>query len=117
MPGHVKKTEGPDPCPDQWLIVSDELKVKLKSKPYDPKKSCWVPDKATGGYFEGLIESLDGEKATVKILQSGEVSILYIFTVVLDLILHATRISRKNGANLLIYFKSVILWANFELKA
>jgi len=72
MPGHVKKTEGPDPCPDQWLIVSDELKVKLKSKPYDPKKSCWVPDKATGGYFEGLIESLDGEKATVKILQSGE---------------------------------------------
>ena len=76
MPGHVKKTEGPDPCPDQWLIVSDELKVKLKSKPYDPKKSCWVPDKATGGYFEGLIESLDGEKATVKILQSGEVSIL-----------------------------------------
>jgi len=54
------------------LIVSDELKVKLKSKPYDPKKSCWVPDKATGGYFEGLIESLDGEKATVKILQSGE---------------------------------------------
>merc|ERR1712036_174878 len=68
MPGHVKKTEGPDPCPDQWLIVSDELKVKLKSKPYDPKKSVWVPDKATGGYDEGLIESIDGEKVTVKIL-------------------------------------------------
>ena len=29
MPGHVKKTEGPDPCPDQWLMVSDELKVCL----------------------------------------------------------------------------------------
>jgi len=68
MPGHVKKTEGPDPCPDQWLMVSDELKVKLKSKPYDPKKSCWVPDKATGGYDEGLIEAIDGEKITVKIL-------------------------------------------------
>merc|ERR1712223_1344450 len=68
MPGHVKKTDGPDPCPDQWLMVSDELKVKLKSKPYDPKKSVWVPDKATGGYDEGLIESIDGEKVTVKIL-------------------------------------------------
>merc|ERR1712223_1432874 len=68
MPGHVKKTDGPDPCPDQWLMVSDDLKVKLKSKPYDPKKSVWVPDKATGGYDEGLIESIDGEKVTVKIL-------------------------------------------------
>merc|ERR1712223_293081 len=68
MPGHVKKTDGPDPCPDQWLMVSDELKVKLKSKPYDPKKSVWVPDKATGGYDEGLIDSIDGEKVTVKIL-------------------------------------------------
>merc|ERR1712223_483168 len=68
MPGHVKKTDGPDPCPDQWLLVGDELKLKLKSKPYDPKKSVWVPDKATGGYLEGLIESTEGEKVTVKIL-------------------------------------------------
>ena len=75
MPGHVKKTEGPDPCPDQWLIVSDELKVKLKSKPYDPKKSVWVPDKATGGYFEGLLDSIDGEKASVKLIETGDVSI------------------------------------------
>merc|ERR1719325_462835 len=37
-----------------------------------PKKSYWVPDKATGGYFEGLVESIDGEKATVKILESKE---------------------------------------------
>merc|ERR1711936_1162947 len=64
MPGHVKKTDGPD----QWLLVGDELKLKLKSKPYDPKKSVWVPDKATGGYDEGLIESIDGEKVTVKLL-------------------------------------------------
>ena len=77
MPGHVKKSDGPDPCPDQWLYVSDELKVKLKSKPYDPKKSCWVPEKATGGYLEGLIENIEGEKATVKILSSGDVSIIY----------------------------------------
>ena len=31
MPGHVAKAEGPDPCPDQWLYVSDELKVIILS--------------------------------------------------------------------------------------
>ena len=76
MPGHVKKTDGPDPDPSPWLLVSDELKVKLKAKPYDAKKSYWVPDKATGGYFEGLVESIEGEKATVKIIETGDVSIL-----------------------------------------
>jgi hypothetical protein len=55
------------------LIVSPELKLKLKSKPYDPKKSCWVPNKATHGYDEGLIESSDGEKVTVMILENKEV--------------------------------------------
>merc|ERR1712045_420347 len=77
MPGHVKKSEGPDPDPDPWLVVSDDLKVKLKSKPYDPKKSCWVPDKATGGYWEGLIESTEGEKVTVKLLETGDAYVLW----------------------------------------
>merc|ERR1711935_778313 len=72
MPGHIKKTEGDDPDPSQWLIVSYDLKQKLKAKPYDPKKSCWVPDKATHGYFEGLIESTDGDKVTVTILETKE---------------------------------------------
>ena len=80
MPGHVKKSTGPDPDPSPWLIVSDELKVKLKSKPYDPKKSCWVPNKGTGGYDEGLIESADGDKISVKILESGDVSFNEIFS-------------------------------------
>ena len=74
MPGNIKKSEGPDPDPDPWLVVSPELKVKLKAKPYDPKKSCWVPDKATGGYNEGIIESTDGEKVTVKLLENDQVS-------------------------------------------
>jgi len=73
MPGHIKKTEGPDPDPSPWLIVSPELKIKLKAKPYDAKKSCWVPNKATHGYDEGLIESSDGEKVTVMILENKEV--------------------------------------------
>ena len=74
MPGHVAKSTGSDPDPYPWLAVSDELKIKLKSKPYDPKKSCWVPEKATGGYLEGLIDSTDGEKVTVTLLLSKEVS-------------------------------------------
>ena len=79
MPGHIKKTDGPDPDPTPWLVVTDELKVKLKAKPYDAKKSCWVPEKGTGGYNEGLIESADGDKVTVKLLESGDVSTLYLF--------------------------------------
>ena len=42
-----------------------------QNKPYDPKKSCWVPDKSTGGFNEGLIESTEGEKVTVS--AKGEV--------------------------------------------
>ncbi|CAB4059727.1 MYH6_7 [Lepeophtheirus salmonis] len=75
MPGNIKKSEGPDPDPDQWLIVSDELKIKLKSKPYDAKKSCWVPEKSTGGYLEGLIQSTDGDKVTVKLLGSDDTKV------------------------------------------
>ncbi len=74
MPGHVKKSTGPDPDPDPWLVVTYELKTKLKAKPYDAKKSCWVPDKASGGYFEGLIDSKEGDKVTVTLLESKEVS-------------------------------------------
>eukprot|EP00095_Tigriopus_kingsejongensis_P006753 maker-scaffold544_size141056-snap-gene-0.37 protein:Tk06753 transcript:maker-scaffold544_size141056-snap-gene-0.37-mRNA-1 annotation:"myosin heavy muscle isoform x29" len=72
MPGHIKKTDGPDPDPSPWLIVSPELKIKLKAKPYDPKKSCWVPEKGTGGYLEGLIDSTDGDKVTVTILETKD---------------------------------------------
>ena len=78
MPGHIAKSDGPDPDPDQWLIVSPELKVKLKSKPYDPKKSCWVPVKATGGYEEGLIDSTEGDKVTVQLLESKDVSAMEV---------------------------------------
>ena len=59
MPGHIKKTSGPDPDPSPWLAVNDEIKLKNKAKPYDPKKSVWVPDKNSGGYLEGLMESKD----------------------------------------------------------
>ena len=35
-------------------------------KPYDAKKSFWVPDEE-GGFVEGLLQSDDGKKATVMI--------------------------------------------------
>ena len=73
MPGHIAKSEGPDPDPLPWLAVSEELKKKLMTKPYDAKKSCWVPDKASGGYLEGLIQEKDGEKVSVEILETKEV--------------------------------------------
>ena len=30
MPGHIKKSEGEDPDPDPWLVVSPELRKKLQ---------------------------------------------------------------------------------------
>jgi hypothetical protein len=87
MPGHIHKTEGPDPDPAPWLEVSAELKVKLKSKPYDAKKSCWVPNKATHGYDEGLIESADGDKVTVEILETKEVQNLICSSVIEEMCL------------------------------
>merc|ERR1712079_132170 len=60
-----------DPSP--WLLVSPELKVKNKAKPYDPKKSVWVPNKADGGYLEGLLQSKDGNKVSVSV--NGEVKV------------------------------------------
>jgi len=73
MPGHIKKTSGPDPDPSPWLCVSHELKEKNKKKPYDPKKSVWVPNKANGGYLEGTMESKDGAKVTVNV--GGEMKV------------------------------------------
>ena len=74
MPGHVVKSTGPDPDPMPWLAVSEELKKKLMTKPYDAKKSCWVPDKSSGGFLEGLIQEKDGDKVTVEIVDTKEVS-------------------------------------------
>jgi len=64
MPGHVKKSTGPDEDPLPYLVVSIEMKREDMMKPYDSKKSYWVPD-GKGGYCEGLLESNDGNKAVV----------------------------------------------------
>jgi hypothetical protein len=43
------------------------MKKEDSMKPYDPKKSVWVPNKEDGGYDEGLILDSDGTKANVKV--------------------------------------------------
>jgi hypothetical protein len=66
MPGHVKlgKSGEPDPDPSPYLTVSMEMKREDMLKPYDPKKSVWVPTD-DHGFREGLLESDDGKKAVV----------------------------------------------------
>ena len=68
MPGHVK-TGGPkeaDPDPSPFLMVSFEMKKEDSLKPYDPKKSVWVPD-GEGGFDEALIDTQEGDKVNVKV--------------------------------------------------
>jgi myosin heavy chain 6/7 len=66
MPGHIKlgKSGEPDPDPAPYLVVSMEMKREDMLKPYDPKKSVWVPTE-DHGFREGLLESDDGKKAVV----------------------------------------------------
>ncbi len=68
MPGNVKlgSSTDPDPDPTPFLFVSMETKRTDMLKPYDPKKSVWVPDEE-GGFAEALLQSDDGKKATVLI--------------------------------------------------
>ena len=66
MPGHIKKADpnekDPDPLP--YLVVTLEMKRADAQIPYDPKKSYYCPD-GKHGYMECILESLDGDKATV----------------------------------------------------
>ena len=69
MPGHIKlgKPGEPDPDPMPYLVVSMEMKRDDMLRPYDPKKSVWVPHVDSGGFVEGLLLSDEGGKATVMV--------------------------------------------------
>ncbi|XP_045582192.1 myosin heavy chain, muscle [Procambarus clarkii] len=64
MPGHVARSAGPDPDPTEFLFISMENKMQDATKPYDPKKSCWVPDPKEG-FIEGEIHGTKGDLVTV----------------------------------------------------
>ena len=68
MPGTkiVLKAGEPDPDPAPYLFVSDEIKKKIAEKPYDPKRSAYVPH-AEEKFAEGLIQETTGNKVKVKI--------------------------------------------------
>merc|ERR1712106_1121497 len=106
MPGHIKKSSGADPDPSPWLEVKYELKMKNKAKPYDPKKSFWVPNKADGGYLEGLIESKDGVKVTVKV--GGEMKVFKEDT--LDRVNPGNYDCAEDMANLTYLGDACVLW-------
>merc|ERR1712172_421821 len=70
MPGHIKlsKTGQPDPDPTEFLLPSIDMKRADQQKPYDPKKSVWIPDPKTSGYREGILESGDLENPAEKVV-------------------------------------------------
>ncbi|KAK7078909.1 putative TRAFAC class myosin-kinesin ATPase superfamily [Halocaridina rubra] len=70
MPGHVKKSTGPDPDPSEWLFISMEMKLADQAKPYDAKKSCWVPH-PTEGFALGMIQDTKGDMIVVN--AAGEI--------------------------------------------
>ncbi|XP_063225503.1 myosin heavy chain, muscle isoform X28 [Bacillus rossius redtenbacheri] len=62
--------EGDDPDPTPYLFVSLEQKRIDQTKPYDAKKSCWVPDEKEG-FVLGEIKATKGDLVTVN-LPGGE---------------------------------------------
>ncbi|XP_064079387.1 myosin heavy chain, muscle-like [Macrobrachium nipponense] len=64
MPGHAPRTTGPDPDPSEFLFVSLETKRQDQAKPYDSKKSCWIPDEKSG-FVLGEIIGTKGDLITV----------------------------------------------------
>ena len=86
MPGHVKlgATGEPDPDPLPYLVVTMEMKRADMAKPYDSKKSVWVPhENKENGFIEGLLESDDGKKAVV--MCGHEVISYYLIKCVLSI--------------------------------
>lgn len=73
MPGHVVKNAGPDPDPTEYLFVSMEQKRIDQTKPYDPKKTTWVPcDKES--YALGEIVGTKGDLVQVRLADGSGVS-------------------------------------------
>ena len=75
MPGTriVLNANEPDPDPAPYLFLSAEHKRKNAEKPYDPKRSCWVPH-PDDKFVEGVIQETNGAKVTVQINKDKSVS-------------------------------------------
>lgn len=69
MPKPIASQEDDDPTP--YLFVSLEQKRIDQSKPYDSKKTCWIPDDKEG-YLLGEIKATKGDIVSVGVA-GGEV--------------------------------------------
>jgi len=56
-----------------FLLVPKEEKIQTQSRPFDPKKNVFVRD-AKEGFIDGVIQSEDGDKVTVKTRNGGTVT-------------------------------------------
>ena len=77
MPGTriVLNAGEPDPDPAPYLFLSQAHKQKNAEKPYDPKRSAWVPCKEDC-WIEGLIQETAGNKVKVELKKDGAVRTL-----------------------------------------
>jgi hypothetical protein len=57
-----------------FLLVPKEEKIQTQSRPFDPKKNVFVRD-AKEGFIDGVIQSEDGDKVTVKTRNGGVIKI------------------------------------------
>ena len=99
MPGHAKagKKGEVDPDPLPYLVVSMEQKREDQMKPYDAKKSYWVPDLGpAGGYVEAILQEDDGKEAKV-LIKGYEVSKIFCQFLVLIQAISDTKTSLKEG--------------------
>mgnify|MGYP002789304208 CR=1 FL=1 len=49
----------------KYLALPSEEKIKLRSQPFDAKKSCWVPDPKES-FIAAEIQSTKDDQVTVK---------------------------------------------------
>ena len=70
MAGGAKKNKGKDPDPSEFLWPSMDMKKTNQQKPYDAKKSVWIPCPKTSGYREGILESGDMDDPASKCVVS-----------------------------------------------
>lgn len=59
----------------RYLLVSTEEKLKAQTRPYDPKKNCWVEDHKEGFLAAELISVDERKKESTVKTSRGEVTI------------------------------------------
>jgi len=62
MPGHIAKTDGPDPDPDPWLVVSDELRKNLTLSLMTPRSPAGFQTKPPMDTTRALLKALTETK-------------------------------------------------------